>query len=151
MFTRPRPPPPPPPPPPTTRHPALPTDYECCQDPRDSTTFATPQCICLTAASTFCFFCFLLVGWVLLYVHRNHRLIRDGSPGRPPRLSHSSWTLLFSFIQLFSHILFSPLLHSRPDRPCEYVELLTVGVMIESDQKIWKCRKDQQQQQQQQQ
>ena len=27
---------------------------------------------------------------VLLYVHRNRRLIRDGSPGRPPRLSHSS-------------------------------------------------------------
>ena len=29
-------------------------------------------------------------GWVLLYVHRNHRLIRDGSPGQPPQLSHSS-------------------------------------------------------------
>ena len=28
---------------------------------------------------------------VLLYVHRNRRLIRDGSPGRPPWLSHSSW------------------------------------------------------------
>ena len=25
---------------------------------------------------------------VLLYVHRNRRFIRDGSPGRPPRLSH---------------------------------------------------------------
>ena len=50
--------------------------------------------------------CFELNGWadvgreiaavmvwlveVLLYVHRNRRLIRDGSPGRPPRLSHSS-------------------------------------------------------------
>ena len=34
-----------------------------------------------------------LVGWVLLYVHRNRRLIRDGSPGRPPRLSHSAWAL----------------------------------------------------------
>ena len=33
------------------------------------------------------------LGWVLLYVHRNRRFIRDGSPGRPPRLSHSSWTL----------------------------------------------------------
>ena len=33
------------------------------------------------------------VGWVLLYVHRDRRLIRDGSPGRPPRLSHSSWAL----------------------------------------------------------
>ena len=36
-----------------------------------------------------------LVGWVLLYVHKNRRLIRNGSPGRPPRLSHSSWTLLY--------------------------------------------------------
>ena len=27
---------------------------------------------------------------VLLYVHRNRRFIRDGSPGRPPLLSHSS-------------------------------------------------------------
>ena len=35
----------------------------------------------------------IFVGWVLLYVHRNRRLIRDGSPGRPPRLSHSSWAL----------------------------------------------------------
>ena len=30
---------------------------------------------------------------VLPYVHRNRRFIRDGSPGRPPRLSHSSWAL----------------------------------------------------------
>ena len=32
---------------------------------------------------------------VLLYVHWNHRLVRDGSPWRPPRLSHSSrdWAL----------------------------------------------------------
>ena len=30
----------------------------------------------------------------LLYVHRNRRLIRDGSPGRTPRLSHSSWALI---------------------------------------------------------
>ena len=30
---------------------------------------------------------------ILLYVHRNRRLIRDGSPGRPPRLSHSSWAV----------------------------------------------------------
>ena len=33
------------------------------------------------------------VGWVLLYVHRNCRFIRDRSPGRPPRLSFSSWPL----------------------------------------------------------
>ena len=26
----------------------------------------------------------------LLYVYRNRRFIRDGSPGRPPRLSHGS-------------------------------------------------------------
>ena len=30
---------------------------------------------------------------VLLYVHRNRRLIRDGSPGCPPRFSHSSLAL----------------------------------------------------------
>ena len=30
---------------------------------------------------------------VLLYVHRNRRFIRDGSPGCPPRLPHSSWAL----------------------------------------------------------
>ena len=30
---------------------------------------------------------------VLHYVHRNRRLIWDGSPGRPPRLSHNSWAL----------------------------------------------------------
>ena len=35
----------------------------------------------------------VVVGWVLLYVHRNRRFIRDRSPGRPPRLSHSSWAL----------------------------------------------------------
>ena len=27
---------------------------------------------------------------VLLYVHKNRWFIRDGSPGRPPRLSHIS-------------------------------------------------------------
>ena len=31
---------------------------------------------------------------VSLYIHRNRRLIRDGSPGQPPRLSHSSRALL---------------------------------------------------------
>ena len=30
---------------------------------------------------------------VLLYLHRNGRLIRDGNPGRPPRLSRSSSSL----------------------------------------------------------
>ena len=28
-----------------------------------------------------------------------HRLIRDGSPGRPPRLSHSSWAVIMGKIQ----------------------------------------------------
>ena len=31
-----------------------------------------------------------LVAEVLLYVHGNRRFFRDGRPGRPPRLSHSS-------------------------------------------------------------
>ena len=33
-------------------------------------------------------------GWVLLDVHRNRRLIRNRSPGQPPRLSHSCWALI---------------------------------------------------------
>ena len=33
---------------------------------------------------------------VLLYIHRNQRLIRDRSPGWPPRLSHSSRALITS-------------------------------------------------------
>ena len=37
--------------------------------------------------------CCFLIDWWSLYVHRNRRLIGDGSPGWPPRLSHSSWTL----------------------------------------------------------
>ena len=52
-------------------------------------------CVCVCTTSTFTQ---LLSSGprhveVLLYVHRNHRFIRDGSPGRPRRLSHSSWTL----------------------------------------------------------
>ena len=38
---------------------------------------------------------------VLLHVHRNRRLIRDGSPGRPPRLSHSSWALFLPNPNIF--------------------------------------------------
>ena len=44
---------------------------------------------------------------VLLYVHRNRRLIRDGSPGRPPRLSHSSWALSTELLGVQPY-LFSP-------------------------------------------
>ena len=58
--------------------------------------------------SLLCWFCTSAVGLVLfqisvlktlhhaeelLYVHRNRRLIKDGSPRRPPRLSHNSWAL----------------------------------------------------------
>ena len=39
----------------------------------------TYQCVCMVRC--------------LLYVHRNRRLMRDGNPGGPPRLSHSSWAL----------------------------------------------------------
>ena len=32
-------------------------------------------------------------GSINLYIHGNQRLIRTDSPGRPPRLSHSSWIM----------------------------------------------------------
>ena len=58
-----------------------------------------------------------LVVEVLLYIHRNRRVIRDGSPGRPPRLSYSSSTLLFLsgkplllYCTLLLHLFFSCLL-----------------------------------------
>ena len=43
--------------------------------------------------------------WSLLYVHRNRRFIRDGSPGRPPRPSHSFWALtaLVGWVLLYVH------------------------------------------------
>ena len=57
-----------------------------------------PSLVCVSDKISDCFSCCLLaplfVDDVLLYVHRNRRLIRDGSPGRLPRLSHSSWALL---------------------------------------------------------
>ena len=51
-----------------------------------------------------------LVGWVLLYIHRNHRLIRDRGPGWLPRLSHSSWALtvterMFGFLYLLDAVV----------------------------------------------
>ena len=39
---------------------------------------------------------------VLLYVHRNRRFIRDGSPWRSPQLSHSSWTRIQDLLLLKS-------------------------------------------------
>ena len=50
---------------------------------------------------------------VLLYVHRNHRFIRHGSPGRPPRLSHSSGRVYF-FIGAGSWML--PIVSRQPSR-----------------------------------
>ena len=46
------------------------------------------------SAFSFVYLCWLgfvvvVVVEVLIYVHGNRRLIRDGSPGRPPRLSHT--------------------------------------------------------------
>jgi len=32
-------------------------------------------------------------GSIILYVHGPRRLVRTDRPGRPPRLSHSSWTI----------------------------------------------------------
>ena len=45
------------------------------------------------------------IGWVevVVYVHRNRRFIRDGSPGRPLRLSHSSWALSIGFGSVVLH------------------------------------------------
>ena len=48
------------------------------------------------------------VGWVLLYVHRNRMLFRDGSPGRPPRLSHSSWALMGPSAQVWTLRMIGP-------------------------------------------
>ena len=38
---------------------------------------------------------------VLLYVHKNCRFIRDGSPGCPPQLSHSSWVVCLTCAQFY--------------------------------------------------
>jgi len=48
----------------------------------------------------------IAVGWVLIYVHRHCRLIRDGSPRRPPRLSHSYWAL--TDIELLIYYIYTP-------------------------------------------
>ena len=42
---------------------------------------------------------------VLLYVHRNRRLIRDGSPGRPPLLSPAPELCLRLDVELWLVIL----------------------------------------------
>ena len=65
------------------------------------------------------------VGWVLLYIHRNRRLITDGNPGRPLRLSHSSWAFSVTLTRyankykvpcIYSHVPCIPC----PNVPCIY-------------------------------
>ena len=58
--------------------------------------YSTVLCSQAKSLCSCCMWLILKVGWVLFYVHRNCRLItiRDGSPGWPPRLSHSSWALI---------------------------------------------------------
>ena len=58
----------------------------CCVCVMSSDRWLTPLCVAWTLKVK------MLVE-VLLYVHGNRRLIRDGSPGRPPRLSHSARAL----------------------------------------------------------
>ena len=41
---------------------------------------------------------------VLLYVHRNRRFIRDGSPGRPPRLSHRCLQAIYLVFKVLSSV-----------------------------------------------
>ena len=52
---------------------------------------------------------------MLPYVHRNRRLNRDGSLGRPPRLSHSFWALPLSLLSPYAFITVH-LHHFRMDR-----------------------------------
>ena len=40
---------------------------------------------------------------MLLYVHRNRRFIRDGSPGCPPQHSHSSWAHTHTHTHMHAH------------------------------------------------
>ena len=68
---------------------------------------------------------YLYFGWLnVAYVYRNRRLIRDGSPGRPHRLSHSSWALsIFVLGKVF--------MHSTPSLRCfPNVTFETVSVFV---------------------
>ena len=58
-----------------------------------------------------------------LYVFRSRRLIRDGSPGRPSRLSHSSWVRIFSPAVQFSVVL-------RPQKPYGLLGMGSPGTAI---------------------
>ena len=46
---------------------------------------------------------------VLLYVHRNRRFIRDGSPGRPPRLSFTHIGRVVTYLIVCRHTCQPPL------------------------------------------
>ena len=50
---------------------------------------------------------------VLLYVHRNRRFTRD-VPGRPPRLSHSSWAMVYRWMSPSVYLHFRPKLAGCP-------------------------------------
>ena len=66
----------------------------CTHTSIEDTTGWFCSCSCWLYVAKAAMNCTLLTGFVVvevfLYVHRNRRLIRDGSPGRPPRLSRSS-------------------------------------------------------------
>ena len=68
---------------------------------------------------------------VLLYVHRNRRLVRDGSPRQPPQLSHSTWaltvsicTLIFLYTQYdYEHVFrLNTFLSGVPQNRCSLAE-----------------------------
>ena len=61
-------------------------------------------CCCCCVCVCVCLSLSLKLVEVLLYVHRNRRFIRDGSPRCSPRLSHSSWALSLS-LSLFLMII----------------------------------------------
>ena len=60
---------------------------------------------------------------MLLYVHRNRRLNRDGSPGRPPRLPHSSWAL-------YEDVPLVELMYLMVELMCLMVELMYLMVEL---------------------
>ena len=63
---------------------------------------------------------------VLLYVHRNRRLIRDGSSGRPPRFSHSSWALSIKLASTVSLLIPLSLSNSKSLPLVVYTELCAI-------------------------
>ena len=66
---------------------------------------------------------------VLLYVHRNHRLIRDGSPGRPPRLPELYIVRLVGWVLLYVHRNRRLIRDGSPGRPPRLPELYIVRLV----------------------